>query len=153
MRFGHWALVIAFAVAYLNGEEEGEASELHEWAGYIVGGIIVWRVVWGLIGPRYARFSDFVKGPKESLRYLVSLIMEEAICRPQSGRWSNGGGSSSFSCADRGDGQDDSRQRPSGQPRLYRCPGFADEEGGTEPGAMARRMKARSEKRMLRWQT
>ena len=74
VRFGHWALVIAFAVAYLSGEEEGETSELHEWAGYIVGGIIVWRVVWGLIGPRYARFSDFVKGPKESLRYLVSLI-------------------------------------------------------------------------------
>ena len=74
VRFGHWALVIAFAVAYLSGEEEGEASELHEWTGYVVGGIIVWRVVWGLIGPRYARFSDFVKGPKESLRYLVSLI-------------------------------------------------------------------------------
>ena len=74
VRFGHWALVIAFAVAYLSGEEEGETSELHEWAGYIVGGIVAWRVVWGLIGPRYARFSDFVKGPKESVRYLVSLI-------------------------------------------------------------------------------
>jgi cytochrome b len=74
VRFGHWALVIAFAVAYITGEEEGEVSELHEWAGYIVGGIIVWRVVWGLIGPHYARFSDFVKGPKESVRYLVGLI-------------------------------------------------------------------------------
>ena len=74
VRFGHWALVIAFAVAYITGEEEGEASELHEWAGYIVGGIIVWRVVWGLIGPHYARFSDFVKGPKQSVRYLAGLI-------------------------------------------------------------------------------
>ncbi len=74
VRFGHWALVIAFVVAYLSGEEEGEASELHEWAGYIVGGIIVWRLMWGFIGPRYARFSDFVKGPGESYRYLVSLL-------------------------------------------------------------------------------
>ncbi|HWJ17797.1 MAG TPA: hypothetical protein VNR65_03620 [Geobacterales bacterium] len=37
-RFGHWAFVIAFAVAYVTGGEEGEASDLHEWAGYIVGG-------------------------------------------------------------------------------------------------------------------
>ena len=74
VRFGHWSLVIAFAVAYLSGEEEGETSELHEWASYIVGGIVAWRVVWGLIGPQHARFGDFVTGPIESLRYVVNLM-------------------------------------------------------------------------------
>ena len=78
VRFGHWALVIAFAVAYLSGEEEGEASELHEWAGYVVGGIVVWRIVWGLTGPRYARFSDFVTGPAQALRYLWSELTGHA---------------------------------------------------------------------------
>ena len=78
VRFGHWALVIAFAVAYITGEEETEASELHEWAGYIVGGIVAWRVLWGLSGPRYARFSDFVTGPVEALRYLANLLSGHA---------------------------------------------------------------------------
>ena len=78
VRFGHWALVIAFAVAYVTGEEEGEASELHEWAGYIVGGIVAFRVIWGLVGPRYARFSDFVTGLVSSLRYLLDLMTGHA---------------------------------------------------------------------------
>ena len=78
VRFGHWTLVIAFAVAYLTGEEEGDASELHEWAGYVVGGIVAWRVVWGLTGPRYARFSDFVTGPIQALRYLWSELTGHA---------------------------------------------------------------------------
>ena len=78
VRFGHWVLVIAFAVAYITGEEETEASELHEWAGYIVGGIVVWRIVWGLTGPRYARFSDFVTGPTQALRYLWSELTGHA---------------------------------------------------------------------------
>ncbi len=78
VRFGHWALVIAFAIAYITGEDETEASELHEWAGYVVGGIVAWRVAWGLTGPRYARFSDFVTGPTQALRYLRSELTGHA---------------------------------------------------------------------------
>ena len=63
VRFGHWALVAAFAIAYISGDEGGEPSAWHEWTGYIAGGIVVWRVLWGLTGTRYARFSDFVVGP------------------------------------------------------------------------------------------
>jgi cytochrome b len=82
VRFGHWALVIAFAVAYLSGEEEGETSELHEWAGYIVGGIVAWRVVWGLIGPGYARFSDFVTGPMEKARSEKRMLRWRTLRSP-----------------------------------------------------------------------
>jgi cytochrome b len=79
VRFGHWALVIAFAVAYLSAEkEEGGPDALHVWSGYVVGGIVVLRVIWGFIGSKYARFGGFVTAPAESLRYLADLARGRA---------------------------------------------------------------------------
>jgi cytochrome b len=57
VRFGHWALVAAFAVAYLSAEEEAGPDPLHVWGGYVVGGIVVLRVLWGFIGSRAMRGS------------------------------------------------------------------------------------------------
>ena len=75
VRFGHWALVAAFAVAYFSAEEEASGPDpLHVWGGYIVGGIVVLRVLWGFVGPRQARFSDFICGPVKALRYLIDLL-------------------------------------------------------------------------------
>jgi cytochrome b len=75
VRFGHWALVAAFAVAYFSAEEEaGGPDPLHVWGGYVVGAIVVLRVVWGFVGPRHARFSDFVRGPLVALAYFRDLL-------------------------------------------------------------------------------
>src|SRR5215472_8885293 len=79
VRFGHWALVAAFAVAYLSAEEEaGGPDPLHVWGGYVVGAIVVLRVVWGFVGPRHARFSDFVRSPIVALAYFVDLLYGRA---------------------------------------------------------------------------
>ena len=75
VRFGHWALVAAFAVAYFSGDE---ADALHVWSGYVVGGLVLLRVLWGFIGPERARFSDFIYGPAEDLRYLRDLLLGKA---------------------------------------------------------------------------
>jgi len=44
VRIFHWSLVASFTVAYLSGE--GEMLDLHAWSGYIVGGLILVRLLW-----------------------------------------------------------------------------------------------------------
>ena len=79
VRFGHWGLVAAFAVAYLSAEEEaGGPDPLHVWGGYVVGVLVVLRVVWGFVGPRHARFSDFVRSPIVALTYFLDLLYGRA---------------------------------------------------------------------------
>lgn len=75
VRLFHWILVVAFTVAYLT---EDDLLSVHVWAGYLVGGLIVARVIWGFVGPAHARFSDFVTTPAEALRYVRDLLLLRA---------------------------------------------------------------------------
>ncbi len=75
VRLFHWTLVVAFTVAYLT---EDDLLTVHVWAGYLVGGLIVARVIWGFVGPAHARFSDFVTTPAEALRYVRDLLLLRA---------------------------------------------------------------------------
>lgn len=70
VRFGHWIVVAAFAVAYLTEED---LLSTHVWAGYVVGLVVAFRVAWGFVGPARARFSDFVYGPATVANYLIDL--------------------------------------------------------------------------------
>lgn len=71
VRVAHWLIVIGFAVAYAT---EDELLLVHVWAGYTVGALVLARVLWGFVGPSYARFSDFVYGPGAVVSYAFSLL-------------------------------------------------------------------------------
>jgi len=71
VRLIHWVLVAAFAVAYATGDDW---LTPHVWAGYVAGGAVALRLVWGLIGTKHARFTDFVYGPQAVKAYVVSLV-------------------------------------------------------------------------------
>ncbi|MCC9598688.1 cytochrome b/b6 domain-containing protein [Rubrivivax sp. JA1055] len=72
VRLFHGLIVVCFAGAWLTSESERHAL-LHETLGYTLAGLIVWRLVWGLVGTRHARFGDFVTGPGAVLRYLKNV--------------------------------------------------------------------------------
>jgi cytochrome b len=60
VRIFHWSLVLGFSIAYLT---EDDLLTVHVWAGYVVLGLVVFRLVWGVVGTQYARFNNFVYRP------------------------------------------------------------------------------------------
>ncbi|EGW55228.1 cytochrome b/b6 domain-containing protein [Candidatus Endoriftia persephone] len=71
VRLFHWSLAVSFLLAYLS---EDDFTSLHIIAGYSVGGLVVFRLLWGFIGPRHARFSDFAYPPTRVISYLKRVI-------------------------------------------------------------------------------
>jgi cytochrome b len=70
VRAFHWALAASFAVAWATSENwEG----VHDAAGYVAGGLVLLRILWGFVGPRYARFAQFVRPPGSVIDYLRAI--------------------------------------------------------------------------------
>jgi len=58
-RLFHWSLVALVVAAVVTAQIGGNALEWHFYCGYTILALLLFRVVWGLVGPRYARFSSF----------------------------------------------------------------------------------------------
>jgi cytochrome b len=76
VRVFHWSLVVFFFVAYFSGDEE---SALHVYTGYGVLALVAFRIVWGLVGTKHARFADFIFGPAATLQYVRSLASSKPL--------------------------------------------------------------------------
>ena len=71
VRLIHWSLVVTII---LNGFVTEDESKLHEYVGYAALGLVVLRLVWGIVGPRHARFSAFPPNPFAALRHIRDTI-------------------------------------------------------------------------------
>ena len=71
VRIFHWSLVFFFLLAFITGDDW---PKLHVLAGYAVSFLIGFRLLWGLVGTRHARFLTFVKSPTAILIYLKNLL-------------------------------------------------------------------------------
>jgi cytochrome b len=88
-RIFHWLLAASFAGAFATGESEYWRNA-HVLLGYTAGGLIVFRLLWGIIGTRYARFASFELHPRAALRYLKSLASrspEHHVGHNPAGSW------------------------------------------------------------------
>lgn len=74
VRVFHWLLVISFAGAWLTSESEAQQL-IHYAFGYSACAIILFRIAWGVVGTRYARFSQFIKGPAATWQHIKSLFL------------------------------------------------------------------------------
>ncbi|TNF86279.1 MAG: cytochrome b/b6 domain-containing protein [Gammaproteobacteria bacterium] len=75
VRVFHWSLVFFFLLAFAT---EDDWMSLHVWAGYAVAMLIGFRLLWGVIGTRTARFLTFVKPPRTAMRHLGAMLSRKA---------------------------------------------------------------------------
>lgn len=73
-RLFHWLLVIAIVAQWATAELGDSFMDWHFYIGYFTLGLISFRLIWGFVGSRYARFSDFIKSPVTIWRFAQSLF-------------------------------------------------------------------------------
>ena len=74
IRIFHWSLVSLFIISWISAEVGGNAMQYHMWSGYAVLGLVLFRVLWGLVGSETVRFSHFMRGPGTTLTYARGLF-------------------------------------------------------------------------------
>jgi cytochrome b len=73
LRIFHWSLVLLFVLAYVSGSRPAY-YRVHLASGIAILGLVVFRLIWGFIGPRPARFTDFLRGPRAAIAHLRELV-------------------------------------------------------------------------------
>jgi len=88
LRMFHWLLVLNIAASWYtaeNGEEYLNVGarafayiEIHFFLGYLALALVTFRIIWGFVGPKHARFSNFLAGPKKFFAYAGTVLRRDA---------------------------------------------------------------------------
>jgi cytochrome b len=73
VRLFHWALVALVIFSFVTAQIGGNAMQYHEWSGFAILTLTLFRLLWGIVGGTHARFLDFVRGPRAAISYAASL--------------------------------------------------------------------------------
>ena len=81
-RLCHWSLVALVAVSWWSGEQGGETFKYHQWSGYGIFSLLLFRLAWGVVGGEYSRFAQFVHGPRRVVRAVRDLLTPIPLAQP-----------------------------------------------------------------------
>lgn len=70
VRVFHWLLLVLVVAAFISGTQGGSLISVHGWLGIAIAALLVFRLVWGVVGSTYARFGNFIPTPGRILAYL-----------------------------------------------------------------------------------
>lgn len=76
-RLFHWSLVVLFGISWASVELSDNAFNIHMYSGYAILTLVLFRVLWGIVGSTTSRFSHFVRGPRASLEYLKTFLQSK----------------------------------------------------------------------------
>ena len=99
VRLFHWLLAVAILGAWVTHKMGTGAFGWHRWFGYASLVLVAFRVVWGFVGPRHARFTDFLRGPAAVWRYAHDWLSPRAVSAPRATIRSAAGWSSCSWCS------------------------------------------------------
>ncbi|WP_371195879.1 cytochrome b/b6 domain-containing protein [Glaciecola sp. SC05] len=69
-RLFHWGLVTVFIFQFVTGDILDDAMQLHFYGGYVALGLLLFRIIWGVVGSYHARFTNFIYSPVTAIKYL-----------------------------------------------------------------------------------
>lgn len=87
-RLFHWVIVVLVLLCYVS--INADWVQLHFWCGYVVLGLVLFRLAWGVVGSETARFSKFLKSPMAGLRYLIKFghqAPDDQVGHNEAGGW------------------------------------------------------------------
>ena len=80
VRLFHWLLVALLCFSWWSGKQHD--MDWHRRSGYCILALLIFRIYWGFVGGRTARFTQFIRGPRAALAYTRSLVRGTYIAEP-----------------------------------------------------------------------
>lgn len=77
VRLFHWLLVLSLASQYITAELLEDYMDVHFYIGYFTLGLIIFRLIWGFVGPTHSRFSHFIRSPIAAFHYFKLLLQRK----------------------------------------------------------------------------
>jgi cytochrome b len=77
-RLFHWLLVIFVIISFATGKIGGNAMQYHKLSGFTILVLILFRLIWGIVGSGESRFATFIKGPSTVVRYSMALLRKDS---------------------------------------------------------------------------